>query len=181
MLGSQGSNLGGNMVVKLALAGALALAYRGRASTERNGVAPFIGATPEALLRELKPAPIEPSWILAGTPEARVAQHSCTEDKCSVTAMWDCTAGTFRWFFGDDETVVIVEGEVFITAEDGTQRLLKAGDIGYFKAGTWATWRIDTYVRKIAFMRQPIWLPLALCYRIRNRLRRSIKGSGLGL
>lgn len=169
------------MVVKLALAGALALAYRGRDIKKRNEVPPFIGATPEALFRELKSAPIEPSWVLTGEPQARVAQHSCTEDKCSVTAMWDCTAGSFRWFFGDDETVVILEGEVFITAEDGTQRLLRAGDIGYFKAGTWATWRIDSYVRKIAFMRQPIWLPLALFYRIRNRLRRSIKGSGLGL
>ncbi|MGE6742219.1 cupin domain-containing protein [Allorhizobium pseudoryzae] len=169
------------MVVKLALAGALALAYRGRDIRKRNEVPPFIGASPEALFRDLKPAPIEPTWILAGEPQARVAQHSCTEDKCSVTAMWDCTAGSFRWYFGDDETVVILEGEVFITAADGTQRLLRAGDIGYFKAGTWATWRIDTYVRKIAFMRQPIWLPLALFYRIRNRLRRRIKGSGLGL
>lgn len=169
------------MVLKLALAGAIALAYRSRTSAPGGGVPPFIGASAEALARELQPAPIEPAWILDGTPQARVVSHSTTADKCSATAIWDCTAGTFRWFFGDDETVVILDGEVSITAEDGTQRLLRAGDIGYFKAGTWATWRIDRYVRKIAFMRQPIWMPIALVYRVRNRVRRALKGGGLGL
>jgi uncharacterized cupin superfamily protein len=169
------------MVLKLALAGAIALAYRNRPEMARKVPQPFVGASAEALSQGLKPAPIEPSWILDGQPLARVVPHSTTADKCSATAIWDCTAGSFRWFFGDDETVVILDGEVFITAEDGTERLLRTGDIGYFKAGTWATWRIDRYVRKIAFMRQPIPLPLALVYRIRNRLRRAMRGGGLAL
>lgn len=157
------------MVIKLAFAGAMALAYR-RQKREGREVAPFIGAAGDSLACELKPAPIEPSWILSGNPQARVAGHSKAADRCASTAMWDCTAGSFRWYFAEDETVVILEGEVFITAADGTQKLLRAGDVGYFKAGTWATWRVDHYVRKIAFMRQPLGLTVSLFYRLRRRI-----------
>ncbi|KQZ50574.1 hypothetical protein ASD54_10115 [Rhizobium sp. Root149] len=164
------------MVLKLALAGALALAHRRRTANEVAVPAPFIGASNEHLVKDLVSSPIEPSWILSGSPEARVAYHSNATDKCACTAMWDCTAGSFRWFFGEDETVVILEGDVFVIAEDGTQKLLKAGDVGYFKAGTWATWKVERYVRKIAFMRQPLDLPVSLFYRIRRRVIRKLKG-----
>ncbi|MCO5732695.1 cupin domain-containing protein [Rhizobium sp. SSA_523] len=159
------------MVLKLALAGALAFVYRNRDTAQAQPAAPLVAATQEGLARELAPAPIEPSWILSGTPQARAAQHVRSADRCSSVCMWDCTAGTFRWFFGEDETVVILDGEVFVTAEDGMQRMLRSGDIAYFRGGTWATWRIDRYVRKIAFIRQPLWQPIALFYRLRNRLR----------
>jgi uncharacterized cupin superfamily protein len=120
---------------------------------------------------EMAPSPIEPSWVLAGDPQARVAAHSKAEDECAATGVWDCTAGSFRWYFGWDETVVILEGEVHVTAEDGTERTLRPGDIAYFKGGTWAVWRIDTYVRKIAFLRKPFPAPLALLYKIKKMLR----------
>ncbi|MBB4952995.1 putative cupin superfamily protein [Agrobacterium vitis] len=120
---------------------------------------------------ELLPAPINPDWVVAGDPQARLANHSTSADEASSTAVWDCTAGTFRWYFGWDETVVIQEGEVHVTAEDGSERILRAGDIAYFKGGTWATWRIETYVRKIAFLRKPFPEPLATLYRLRNALR----------
>ena len=136
---------------------------------ERSRGRSFIGACPHSL--ELKPLPIEPAWVLAGDPKARAASHSKAEDECAATGVWDCTAGTFRWFFGWDETVVILEGEVHVTAEDGTERTLRRGDVAYFKGGTWATWRIDTYVKKIAFLRRPFPAPLAVLYRLRNMLR----------
>lgn len=120
---------------------------------------------------QMKAAPIEPSWVLAGDPQARVALHSRSGDDAASTAVWDCTAGTFRWYFDWDETVVILEGEVHVTAADGSQRVLRTGDIGYFAGGTWATWRIETYVRKIAFCRKRFPKPVALAYRLRNALR----------
>ena len=158
------------MVIKLAFAGALALAYRKRQASETEEHFPFVGAEGETLYNQLKPAPIKPAWILAGEPQARAAQQSAASDRCASTAMWDCTAGTFRWYFGEDETVVILEGDVFVTAEDGTERLLKAGDVGYFRAGTWAVWHVDHYVRKIAFMRLPLDAPSALYARLRRRV-----------
>lgn len=129
----------------------------------------FIAASPEAL--RMEPRPINPDWVISGNPVARAAFHSQPADKCASTMVWDCTAGQFRWFFGWDEIVVILEGEVHVTAEDGSSRMLAAGDIGYFKGGTWATWRIDNYVRKAAVIRKPFPLPLSLFYRILGRLR----------
>ncbi|RYC09870.1 cupin domain-containing protein [Ciceribacter ferrooxidans] len=157
------------MALKLLLvsmAGALATLPKERQLGERP---PLVAANSGMLV--LKPAPINPDWIIRGTPMARVGDHSTSTDEASSTAVWDCTAGEFRWYFGWDETVVIQEGEVHVTAEDGSERVLKAGDIAYFRGGTWATWRIDNYVRKIAFLRKPFPEPLATLYRIRNALR----------
>ncbi len=84
--------------------------------------------------------------------------------------MWDCTAGEFRWFFGWTKRCIFWEGEVHVTAEDGSVSILRAGDVAYFPAGTWATWRVDDYVRKVAFMRRPFPKALALAYRVKNKL-----------
>ncbi|WP_416796476.1 cupin domain-containing protein [Ciceribacter azotifigens] len=157
------------MALKLLLvsmAGALATLPKERQLGERP---PLVAANSGMLV--LKPAPINPDWIIRGAPMARVGDHSTSTDEASSTAVWDCTAGEFRWYFGWDETVVIQEGEVHVTTEDGSERVLKAGDIAYFRGGTWATWRIDDYVRKIAFLRKPFPEPLATLYRIRNALR----------
>ena len=151
-----------------AAAAAIAMRYKSDAPEERPVIS-FVGASPDAL--EMKPLPIEPSWVLSGNPQARAASHSKADDQCAATGIWDCTAGSFRWFFGWDETVVILEGEVHVTADDGTQRTLRAGDVGYFKGGTWATWRIDNYVRKVAFLRKPFPAPVAFLYKLKNALR----------
>lgn len=127
----------------------------------------------------LEPDPINPDWIIRGAPVARASRHSESLDKAGWTALWDCTAGEFRWYFGWDETVVIQEGEVHVTSDDGTQRLLRAGDIAYFRGRTWATWRVDNYVRKVAFLRRPMPAAIAALFRIRDALR-SGKSAGLG-
>lgn len=126
-------------------------------------LSPFVGGC--SATAEMKSLPIEPSWVISGDPQARFCAHSQAADKFASTGVWDCTAGTFRWFFGWDETVVILEGEVHIRAEDGSERTLSAGDVGYFRGGTWATWHIDNYVKKIAFVRKPMPMPLSYAYR----------------
>ncbi|MCO6187346.1 cupin domain-containing protein [Rhizobium sp. L1K21] len=120
---------------------------------------------------EMKPSPIEPSWILEGNPNARIGEHSQSDDDAAMTAIWDCTAGRFNWYYGWDETVMIIEGEVHVTDEDGVTRTLRAGDIAYFRGKTWATWQIDNYVRKIAFVRRPFPGPLQLAIKLRNKLK----------
>lgn len=129
----------------------------------------FVVGTADEMV--LKPTAIEPSWILSGSPVARLAEHSRGRDDAAVTAIWDCTSGEFRWEFGWDETVLITEGEVHVTTEDGIERVLRAGDVAYFAGGTSAVWRIDRYVKKIAFCRKPFPRPLTVAYQLRNLLR----------
>ena len=159
------------MPIKLLIAG-LAGTMAIRNGYRQAPVAPPLVAASSGLLA-LEAAPIKPEWIIRGTPVARLAHHSSSDDGGGMTAVWDCTAGEFRWFFGWDETVVIQEGEVHVTAEDGTQRLLRAGDIAYFRGGTWAVWRVDNYVRKIAFLRRPLPFPLAIARKIKAAIRPS--------
>jgi uncharacterized protein len=161
--------MGDIMPVKLLLAGMAGLMLA-RPRRRDEGSAAMVAAHGDHLA--LKAAPINPDWIIRGTPLARIGEHSTSTDEASSTAVWDCTAGEFRWYFAWDETVVIQEGEVHVTDKDGEERLLRAGDIAYFRGGTWATWRIDDYVRKVAFLRKPFPEPLATLYRLRNAMRR---------
>lgn len=103
----------------------------------------------------LKSAPIDPSWVLSGAPRARSGLHSASRDDSSSTSVWDCTAGSFRWSFGWDETVLILDGSVKVTSPQGEIKVLERGDIAYFAAGTTWTWEVETYVRKIAFLHRP--------------------------
>lgn len=113
----------------------------------------FIASRPEDVV--LEDAPINPDWIVSGAPVARAGLHSPSTDGKASTNIWDCTAGSFWWTFYNEETVVIVEGSVRVTSQNGAVRLLKAGDIAYFARDTRALWEIDSYVRKIAFVRHP--------------------------
>ncbi len=135
---------------------------------------PMVSASADML--EMQPSPIDPTWVLSGNPEARIAEHSQSEDDAAITAVWDCTAGSFNWYFDWDETVMILEGEVHVTDESGATRTLRAGDIAYFKGKTWATWRIENYVRKIAFVRRPFPGPLQLVLKLRNKLKEMRSG-----
>lgn len=152
----------------------MALVAGAKPFLDLTDVPPLVAASSAAM--EMKAAPVNPDWIISGKPEARIAEHSYSADKAAMTALWDCTAGSFRWYFAWDETVMILEGEVGVTDANGVIRVLKAGDIAYFAGNTWATWQIDTYVRKIAFLRRPFPLPVALAMKVKGKLERVLAG-----
>jgi len=98
-------------------------------------------------------APIPESWVLNGEPRARVGELAGSSDGWASSVMWQCSAGGFRWRYIWEETIVILEGGVRITTEDGVVRQLAPGDVAYFAPGTSAEWQIDDHVKKIAFSR----------------------------
>lgn len=142
----------------------------------------FVAAHPDALT--LDPAPIEPSWVISGAPAARAKVHSQGADGFASTTVWDCTAGAFRWNFVWDETVVILEGSVRVTDETGRVTTLSAGDVAFFAGGTWATWEIADYVRKVAFCRRVFPKPVVALMAMKGWLAAMLRGrpaaSGVG-
>jgi uncharacterized cupin superfamily protein len=128
----------------------------------------------------LKPAPINPDWVLEGSPVARAGEIARSTDGTTLSVVWDCTAGTFNWHFGVDETVHIVEGEVEVSAVGFGPRVLRAGDAALFRAGTTARWHVPTYVRKIAFIRHPLPRPLGFALRAFGRARSMLSGAPAG-
>ncbi|MGA8172128.1 MAG: cupin domain-containing protein [Methylocystis sp.] len=105
---------------------------------------------------QLRPAPINPEWIIEGAPFARNALLSKSADDSAFTLVWDCTRGLFDWHYSIDETVFILEGSVMVEDEAGVIRVLEAGATAFFPAGSRARWRVETYVRKVAFCRKPM-------------------------
>ncbi|MGR6467039.1 cupin domain-containing protein [Rhizobium sp. PAMB 3182] len=146
------------------IAAAVVLAIKVRNRSNESARSPVVASGLDAF--EMKPAPINPDWIIEGNPEARCGFQPESENRAVMTAVWDCTAGTFRWNFSWEETVLILEGEVEVTAEDGTVTVLRQGDVGYFASGTWATWRVENYVRKVAVLPKPRSMLIAAMTRL---------------
>jgi len=105
---------------------------------------------------DLEPSPIESGWIRQGNPIARGRILSRSLDGSAWTAIWDCTAGEFNWFYGIDETVYVIDGSVIITPPGAEPHRVNAGDSIFFPSGSSAHWNVENYVRKVAFLREPL-------------------------
>nr|WP_082656157.1 cupin domain-containing protein [Bradyrhizobium valentinum] len=120
---------------------------------------------------DLKPSPIEPSWILEGNPEA--CSHVLSTSVCGTTTtpIWSCTEGKFNWYYDVDETIMILEGSMVLESEGMPPRRYGVGDVILFRDGAHAKWHVERYVKKIAFFRQT--LPFGLGYAVRaiNKLK----------
>ena len=119
-------------------------------------------ATPAAFELGPENMPILPDWVLSGTPISRVKNVVRSRDRTSHVVVWECTRGRFKWRYRQDEVVVIVSGEVFITTDEGQERRLGPGDLAFFPAGSSSIWRVPERVRKVAVIREPLWWPLGL-------------------
>lgn len=113
---------------------------------------------------ELKPAPIEPSWILDGDPQATSCTVSRSSDGLGCTIVWHCTQGKFDWYYDFDETILILEGSIVLESEGMPPTRYSAGDVIFFRDGAHAKWHVEGHVKKLAFCRKtsPVWFGLAL-------------------
>jgi uncharacterized protein len=122
------------------------------------------------------PCPIRAEWVLEGNPVARIELLSSSADGTANTYFWDCTAGRFNWHYAFDETLYILQGSVTLKSPSGSSRLVTAGDIVFFPAGSCAEWTVEQYIRKLAFCRTPLPSYLVFAKRVRRRLKRLVRG-----
>ena len=120
----------------------------------------------------LEPAPIPTEWLLEGSPVTRCRILAGSTDERAFTAMWDCTAGRFHWYYDADETVCLLEGSVIVTDPQGQHHTLQAMDTYLFPAGTCYHWNIPVYVRKLAFIHVPLPRKLRYARRVYRSLKR---------
>jgi len=123
---------------------------------------------------ELGPDPIYEKWILSGSPVARSKTLAWSRDGDSHTVLWDCTAGIFYWHYRQDEAVLFLAGDAYMLEENGVEHRFAAGDFAFFPAGSVIKWRVDDYIRKIAFLREPIWRPVTAVMRLWNKVVRKL-------
>lgn len=110
-------------------------------------------------LTEVSCIPAE--WLLSGEAETRSKLLAKTPDRLASIIMWECGAACFQWHYAVDESYVVLSGEAFVTDENGEERLYQKGDVAYFSAGERAMYRVPDHLRKVAFVKQPVWLPFA--------------------
>jgi len=113
----------------------------------------------------MSPVQIPRDWILDGDPQAQSALLSRSTDETAVTVVWQTTRGKFRWHFAIDETVNVLEGEVFVTDGKDVEHRLGPGDVAYFPAGSWSVWRVPDRLRTIAFIRHGVSRPIGFLAR----------------
>jgi uncharacterized cupin superfamily protein len=99
--------------------------------------------------------PIDPSWIEEGNPVARAVILTSSPDERFSSGVWECTAGKFRWVYGIDEVVHILEGNVTLHESGGSTYTLGPGDVAYFPLGLVTHWDVKHYVRKFFVARSP--------------------------
>jgi uncharacterized protein len=121
---------------------------------------------------ELNAAPITPTWVMDGHPEARNKILATTRDKTAFVVSWECTPGKFKWDYDEDEIVYVIQGKVFISTSDGIERCLGAGDVAFFPAGSSCIWRVAETVRKVAVVRKDMPLLLGVGLRAWHKLLR---------
>jgi uncharacterized protein len=127
---------------------------------------------------ELEPAQIPPDWILDGTPQIRSKMLMRTHDWVSNIVVWECTSGSYRWYYNQDEALVVLSGEGFMTNERGEERRLGPGDMGFFPAGTTCTWRHPDHFRKVAVLKESMWRPLGVCFKLWSKFLRIVGFNG---
>ena len=115
---------------------------------------------------DFSPKPINPAWIIEGTPEARSRPLSLAEDGTIRAELWDCSAGRFDWHYARDELIHVLEGGAELTSSRGSVTRIGPGDIVYFSPGQSVRWHVPEYVKKVALYTAHVSLPRRIARRI---------------
>lgn len=135
---------------------------------------------------DLAPRPIDPTWIVAGTPQARARALDFGEGRMISAMIWESTAGTFDWRYGSDEVIHVLTGEAELTMADGTIKPIKAGDTVFFPGHQIVRWHIPAYLKKVALNTPEISIPRQIAHRVPFAKRlvrkvRSFRAHGVGV
>ena len=120
----------------------------------------------------LEHSPFRPGWILAGTPEARSTLLAKSRDGNSYIMAWECTPGEFNWHYAEDETVVVLSGEAFVTNDAGAECRLAEGHVAFFPGGSSSRWRVTRPIKKVAMLRKDLPPAVGLGVRAWHKLLR---------
>ncbi|WP_315734852.1 MULTISPECIES: cupin domain-containing protein [unclassified Bradyrhizobium] len=121
---------------------------------------------------DLAPAPIEPSWIIEGSPTATSCTIARSSDGLGSTIVWHCTEGKFNWYYDFDETILILEGAIVLESEGMPAKRYGPGDVIFFRDGAHAKWHVEGHVKKLAFCLKTQPYLLGLAVRVINKLKR---------
>jgi uncharacterized cupin superfamily protein len=93
--------------------------------------------------------PIDPAKVLTGAPAEKVEVLYADPTEEFLVGLWECTAGSWRCRFDEEEYVRLIAGEVRLTDLAGGTVLFRPGDSFHVPSGFSGTWENVSDVRKI--------------------------------
>ena len=72
--------------------------------------------------------------------------------------IWSCEPSTFPWTYDEQETCLLVEGDVTVTPDGGKPVRFGAGDLVVFPAGLSCTWEVHLGGAPGGAQALPLWL-----------------------
>jgi uncharacterized cupin superfamily protein len=114
----------------------------------KRGYGDFVKKLGKREYIELTSAPINPSWIISGSPDCRANKFERSHDGSSGSGIWGCIGpAKFYWHYEGDESIYVLEGYAEIEYL-GNKFTLRAGDSTHFTDGTKATWVVPEHIKK---------------------------------
>lgn len=103
---------------------------------------------------ELPSMPLPQEEILEGVPDARCLFTAESADAGASAGFWSCDVGRYEFYFGYDEFVYLVEGELTVT-EEGRSFEMRPGDTAHFPQGCTTIWQVTKKMTKYFVARAP--------------------------
>lgn len=103
----------------------------------------------------LPASPLPQEEILEGSGLARCRFTAESEDEGACSGFWSCEPGRYEFYFGYDEFVYLIEGELTVVDSDGHRFPMKAGDTAHFPQGCTTIWEITQKMTKYFVARSP--------------------------
>lgn len=114
-------------------------------SDDRTSVPGFALSVADAAL---EPVPLDPSQVIAGTPEVSELVLSESDDGRVLRGIWQMTPGAVTDTEAD-ELFVVLSGRATIDFEDGTALEVGPGDVALLTEGTKTRWTVHETLRKV--------------------------------
>lgn len=91
--------------------------------------------------------PLHPDWIICGEPKA--SGTALSKGGSVETGVWQCTPGTFNYFYDVDEVITIISGLASIREHGQIEWMeIRAGSVVHFQKGAAAVWKIQETISK---------------------------------
>ena len=103
---------------------------------------------------QLPPFPLPQEEILEGVPDSRCLFTAESADQGASAGFWSCQPGRYEFYFGYDEFVYLIEGELTISWDDKSFAM-KPGDTAHFPQGCTTIWHITKKMTKYFVARAP--------------------------
>ena len=98
--------------------------------------------------------PLPDEEILEGTPDCRGLFTVESADEGASAGFWSCDVGRYEFYFGYDEFVYLIEGELEVSCE-GQSYTLRPGDSALFPQGSTSIWHVKSKMKKYFVARAP--------------------------